>query len=143
MLQHHIRVCAFSFTGVLPVGARNAFIVGRVELVAESRGIDAFLTDVDTDGGLSCNPVDIGVDRTAKHIKVVVVLSRRGAFLATRQLIMVFEFVVIYRRRHFPSSALVVDAHIKRSDSMVGFLILIVEFGAVECVCAITLAGDA
>ena len=54
-----------------------------------------------------------------------------------------FEFVVIYRRRHFPSSALVVDAHIKRSDSMVGFLILIVEFGAVECVCAITLAGDA
>lgn len=56
---------------------------------------------------------------------------------------MVFEFVVIYRRRHFPSSALVVDAHIKRSDSMVGFLILIVEFGAVECVCAITLGCDA
>ena len=139
MLQHHIRVCALPLTGVLSVGARNAFIVGRVELVAESRGIDAFLTDVDTDGGLSRNPVDIGVDRTAKNIKVVVVLSRRGAFLATRQLIMVFEFVVIYRRRHFPSSALVVDAHIKRSDSMVGFLILIVEFGAVECVCAITL----
>ena len=139
MLQEEARVRPSATMVIKALAVPDLLHVGRVEGRAVGRGVDVLLTDVEAYGRPARQPLQVGVDATAIHQQVVIVLAVGRAVLAADELIVVIIPVAIQLGRHLPPVLPVVEGQAGRRHEIVGLLILVIVIGAVERVGTVAL----